>query len=228
MVSPVTCQVKGKSTKCLEQSCYGWAGNHNKNWFVSSLGDLLKHLGPFPICLQRPISQMCQSPLGKAGEQSCARRRVESWTTIVVIVDEHGDITRTVAGGPKGSTLAPDISHKRDRHLLGWAISSYQPAILIEMVENEPKSDKIEGEALSLISIDERGGMVASGTFKSSDERLRDLENLSGKLFQYKGLAFEEGSRRREIRAVMFIKGSDGDLFELESNTEPVIVQRLD
>lgn len=107
-------------------------------------------------------------------------------------------------------------------------MSSYQPAILIEIVDDEPVADEIEGEALILISRNDRGGMEASGTFKSKDERLRNLSRLSSMVFQYEGVAFEEGNKRHEIRALMFIKSSDGELFELEASTEPVVVQRLD
>lgn len=104
-------------------------------------------------------------------------------------------------------------------------MSSYQPATLVKMVENEPTSDEIEGEALIFISRDEHGGMVASGTFKSTSERLRSVG--SGTLFLYEGLAFEEGNKRHEIRAVMFVQGGQHDLYELEAYTEPVIVQKL-
>lgn len=62
---------------------------------------------------------------------------------------------------------------------------SYQPAILIEMIEDEPAGDEIEGEAVILISRDERGGMEASGRFRSADRRLKDPERLPGLLFQY-------------------------------------------
>jgi hypothetical protein len=106
-------------------------------------------------------------------------------------------------------------------------MSSYQPAILIEMVENEPASDEIEGEAVILISRNEHGGMEASGTFRSTDRRLQDRERLPKLLFQYEGVAFE-GNRRHEIRAVMVVRSSQGELYELEASTEPVIVQRLD
>lgn len=103
-------------------------------------------------------------------------------------------------------------------------MSSYQPAILVKMVENEPTSDEIKGEALILISRDEHGGMVASGTFKSTSERLCSL--ASDALFLYEGLAFEEGNKRHEIRAVMFVQGNQDDLYELEAYTKPVIVHK--
>lgn len=106
-------------------------------------------------------------------------------------------------------------------------MSSYQPAVLIGMVENEPAGDEIEGEAVILISRNERGGMEASGTFRSADERLQDSKRLPKLLFQYEGVAFE-GDKHYEIRAVVFVKGSQGGLYELEASTEPVIVQRLD
>lgn len=106
-------------------------------------------------------------------------------------------------------------------------MSSYQPAVLIEMVENEPAGDEIEGKAVILISRNERGGMEASGTFRSADERLQDSKRLPKLLFQYEGVAFE-GDKHYEIRAVVFVKGSQGELYELEASTEPVIVQRLD
>jgi hypothetical protein len=106
-------------------------------------------------------------------------------------------------------------------------MSSYQPALLVVMVENEPAGDEIEGEAVVLISRNERGGMEASGTFRSTDERLHDPERLPKLLFQYEGAAFE-GDRRYEIRALMVVKRSQGELYELEASTEPVIVQRLD
>ncbi len=86
-------------------------------------------------------------------------------------------------------------------------MSSYQPAVLIGMVENEPAGDEIEGEAVILISRNERGGMEASGTFRSTDERLQDSKRLPKLLFQYEGVAFE-GDKRYEIRAVVFVKGS--------------------
>ncbi len=106
-------------------------------------------------------------------------------------------------------------------------MSSYQPAILVEMIEDEPAGDEIEGEAVILISRDERGSMEASGTFKSADRRLQDSRRLSKLLFQYEGSAFEE-NRRYEIRALMAVRSSRGDLYELEAGTEPVVVQRLD
>jgi hypothetical protein len=106
-------------------------------------------------------------------------------------------------------------------------MSSYQPAVLIGMVENEPAGDEIEGEAVILISRNERGSMEASGTFRSADKRLQDRERLPKLLFQYEGSAFE-GNRRYEIRATMAAKSSQGELYELEASAEPVIVQRLD
>lgn len=106
-------------------------------------------------------------------------------------------------------------------------MSSYQPAILIGMVENEPAGDEIEGEAVILISRNERGGIEAFGTFRSVDRRLKDPERLPGLLFQYEGVAFE-GDKRYEIRALMALKSSQGELYELEASTEPVVVQRLD
>ncbi len=106
-------------------------------------------------------------------------------------------------------------------------MSSYQPAILIGMVENEPSGDEIKGEAVVLIFRNERGGMEASGTFKSADRRLQDSKRLPKLLFQYEGVAFE-GDKRYEIRAVMAVRSSRGGLYELEASTEPVVVQRLD
>ncbi len=41
------------------------------------------------------------------------------------------------------------------------------------MVENEPAGDEIEGEAVILISRNERGGMEASGTFTPYDRGAR-------------------------------------------------------
>ncbi len=105
-------------------------------------------------------------------------------------------------------------------------MSSYQPAVLIGIVENEPAGDEIEGEAVILISRNERGRMEASGTFRGTDEHLQDSKRLPKLLFQYEGVAFEE-DKRYEIRAVMFVKGSQGKLYELEASTEPVIVQRF-
>lgn len=106
-------------------------------------------------------------------------------------------------------------------------MSNYQPAILIGMVENEPSGDEIKGEAVVLISRNERGGMEASGTFRSTDERLRDPERLPKLLFHYEGPAFE-GNRRYEIRTTMVVKSHQEELYELEANMEPVVVQRLD
>lgn len=106
-------------------------------------------------------------------------------------------------------------------------MSSFQPAVLLGMVENEPAGDEIEGEAVILISRNERGNMEASGTFRSADRRLQDPKRLPKLRFQYEGSAFE-GSRRYEIRAVMALRSSHGELYELEASTEPVVVQRLD
>lgn len=106
-------------------------------------------------------------------------------------------------------------------------MSSYQPAILIGMIENEPAGDEIEGEAVILISRNERGGMGASGRFRSTDRRLKDPERLPKLLFQYEGVAFE-GDKRYEIRALMVVRSSRGELYELEASTEPVVVQRID
>ena len=106
-------------------------------------------------------------------------------------------------------------------------MSNYQPAILIVMVENEPSGDEIKGEAVVLISRNERGGMEASGTFRSTDEQLLDPERLPKLLFHYEGPAFE-GNRRYEIRTTMVVKSHQEELYELEANMEPVVVQRLD
>lgn len=106
-------------------------------------------------------------------------------------------------------------------------MSGYQPAILIEMVDNEPSFEEIKGGAVILISRNERGVMEASGTFRSTDKRLRDPERLPKMLFQYKGAAFE-GDKHYEISAVMVVKNSQGELYELEASTEPVNAQRLD
>ncbi|CAA9382847.1 MAG: hypothetical protein AVDCRST_MAG93-9291 [uncultured Chloroflexia bacterium] len=106
-------------------------------------------------------------------------------------------------------------------------MSSYQPAILVEIVENEPAGDEIEGEAVILISRDERGSMEASGTFRSADRRLQDSKRLPRLLLQYEGMAVE-GDKCYEIRALMVVRSSLGGLYELEASTEPVVVQRLD
>lgn len=106
-------------------------------------------------------------------------------------------------------------------------MSSYQPAILIGMVGNEPSGGEIEGEAVVLISRNERGVMEASGTVRSTDERLRYPERLPKLLFQYEGPAFE-GNRRYEIRTTMVVKSHQEELYELEASMEPVVVQRPD
>lgn len=106
-------------------------------------------------------------------------------------------------------------------------MSSYQPALLVEMIDGEPTSSEIEGEAIILISRNDHGGLEASGTFKSTDERLQNPERIQNMPFQYEGLAFE-GNKPYEIRAVVFVKDSGGDLYEIEASTEPVIVQKLD
>jgi hypothetical protein len=106
-------------------------------------------------------------------------------------------------------------------------MSSYQPAVLIGMVENEPAGDEIEGEAVILISRDERGKMEASGTFRSADRRLLNSERLPKLRFQYEGVAFD-GDRRHEIRSLMAVRSGQDELYELEASAEPVVVQRLD
>ena len=106
-------------------------------------------------------------------------------------------------------------------------MSSYQPAVLIGMVENEPSGDEIKGEAVVFISRNERGSMEASGTFKSADRRLQDSKRLPKLLFLYEGVAFE-GDKRYEIRAFVVVRSSRGGLYELEASTEPIVVQRLD
>ncbi len=106
-------------------------------------------------------------------------------------------------------------------------MSGYQPAILVELVENEPTSEEIRGEAVVLISRNDHGSMEASGTFRSADVRLQDSERLPTMLFQYEGLAYE-GNRRHEIRAVMVVKDGYGELYELEAYTVAIAMQELD
>ena len=77
------------------------------------------------------------------------------------------------------------------------------------------------------VSRNERGGMDASGTFKTAGPPLTEGEQLQGRVFQYEGPAYEAG-KAHEIRAVIFVVSVQGDLYELEALTEPVVVQKVD
>ena len=103
---------------------------------------------------------------------------------------------------------------------------SYQPALLIEIVNEELVGDEIEGEAVMRLSHHERGGLEASGTFKATTERLGGIPGLISRLFQYEGPAVE-GSKTYEVRATVYIATVQGNLYGIESSTEPVIVERL-
>ncbi len=85
----------------------------------------------------------------------------------------------------------------------------------------------MNGQAIMWISRDERGGMEASGTFKTSGAPLPGGGQLQGRVFQYEGPAYEAG-KAYEIRAVVFVVSVHGDLYELEALTEPVVVQKVD
>ena len=83
-------------------------------------------------------------------------------------------------------------------------MTSFYPAVLIEIAEHEPPGDEIHGEAIMWISCNERGGMEASGTFRSKDARLSDDGHLSDRSFQYEGLAYE-ATKECEIRVLVYI-----------------------
>ena len=104
---------------------------------------------------------------------------------------------------------------------------SFRPATLIELIDHEPSGDDINGEAIMWISRNERGGMDASGTFRSKDARLDDDGHLSDRSFQYEGPAYE-ATREHEIRVLVFVVSVQGELYELEALTEPVVVQKAD
>ena len=104
---------------------------------------------------------------------------------------------------------------------------SFQPAILIELIDHEPSGKEISGQAIMWISRNERGGMEAFGTFKTAGAPLTGGEQLQGRAFQYEGLAYEAG-KASEIRALVFVVSVHGDLYELETLTEPVVVQKVD
>ena len=106
-------------------------------------------------------------------------------------------------------------------------MSSFQPAILIEMIDHEPSGIETSGQAIMWISRNEHGGMDASGTFKTAGAPLTGGEQLQGRAFQYEGPAYEAG-KASEIRAVVYVVSVHGDLCELEALTEPVIVQKVD
>lgn len=102
----------------------------------------------------------------------------------------------------------------------------FGPVVLIELVEGEPAGGKIEGEAVMRISRGERGGMAASGTFRTVHERLGGVEGLIGRLFQHEGAAYE-GDKGHEVRAAVYVVSVQGNLYELETSTEAVIVEKL-
>ena len=106
-------------------------------------------------------------------------------------------------------------------------MTSFYSAVLIEIVDHEPSGDDIGGEAIMWISRNERGGMDASGTFRSKDARLADDGHLSDRSFQYEGPAYE-ATREHEIRVLVYVVSVQGDLYELEALTEPVVVQKVD
>ena len=106
-------------------------------------------------------------------------------------------------------------------------MTNFYPAVLIEIVDHEPSGDDIHGEAIMWISRNERGGMKASGTFRSKDARLSDDGHLSDRSFQYEGLAYE-ATKECEIRVLVYVVSVQGDLYELEALTEPVVVQEVD
>ena len=84
----------------------------------------------------------------------------------------------------------------------------------------------MNGQAIMWISRNERGGMEASGTFKTAGPPLTGGEQLQGRVFQYEGPAYE-ASRAYEIRAVVFVVSVQGDLYKLEALIEPVVVQKV-
>ena len=106
-------------------------------------------------------------------------------------------------------------------------MTRYQPALLIKLINDEPAGAEIEGEAIIFITRDERGGREASGSFKRADKPFQAAQRLLDRLFQYEGSAFEQDNRY-ELRATMVVTSSRGELCELETNSEPVIVQKLD
>ena len=106
-------------------------------------------------------------------------------------------------------------------------MSSFRPAILIEMIDHEPSGKETSGQAIMWISRNEHGGMEASGTFKTAGAPLPGGGQLQGRAFQYEGPAYEAG-KEYEIRAVVVVVSVHGDLYELEALAEPVVVQKVD
>ena len=102
---------------------------------------------------------------------------------------------------------------------------SFRPATLIELIDHEPSGREIDGQAIMRISRSERGSMEASGTFKAESALFKD--QLEGRTFQYEGLAYE-ATKEDEIRVLVFVVSVQGDLYELEALTEPVVVQKVD
>ncbi len=103
----------------------------------------------------------------------------------------------------------------------------FRPATLIELIDDEPSGKEIDGQAIMWVSRNERGSMEASGTFKIEGAPYAGEEQLTGRAFQYEGLASEAG-KDHDIRALVLIVSVHGDLYELEALTEPVVVQKID
>ncbi len=125
------------------------------------------------------------------------------------------------------SPIPPAVYGFRSSRLLPWVVSSFQPAILIEMIDHEPSGKETSGQAIMWISRNEHGVMEASGTFKTAGAPLTGGEQLQGRMFQYEGPAYEAG-KAYEIRTVVFVVSVQGDLYELEALTEPVVVHKVD
>lgn len=101
---------------------------------------------------------------------------------------------------------------------------NFRPATLIELIDDEPSGRKIDGQAIMRISRNERGSMEASGTFKAEGALLKN--RFEGRTFQYEGLAYE-ATKEDEIRVLVFVMSVQGDLYELEALTEPVVIYKV-
>lgn len=84
----------------------------------------------------------------------------------------------------------------------------------------------IEGEAIVTVGRGARGKAELTGTFKSSDETLKVLQQQSQLLYHYQGPAFE-GDKRYQIEAPVLVTHFENELHELSSRAEPIFLRGL-
>jgi hypothetical protein len=102
-------------------------------------------------------------------------------------------------------------------------MTEFQPAILVLMSGQEVGAIEVFGQAIVTIFRNAQGLRQASGTFRSSDERLGSLHESVSRTYEYRGVAYE-GSKQGEIAVAVSIKQHKDDLYEIEGDAEPIIL----